>query len=186
MPNLIVENGSCTKIEFETTNLLFTQCQISTGKTDNLLEVWAASLAPHNDKPPFKDHCDLYSMIDSTPLPGGDAEWKTFNLHFHSNEELPPDTPNWKKKKWDVWYYNPHQLIHNLLQNPDFHDKFDYTPYQEYNMDGNYCFHNVMSGNWCWHEAVSILPFIYYWLTTFNMMLLQKTPWHMVQCLYQL
>ena len=93
---------------------------------------------------------------------------------------------------YTLWLTPPHFPavmligIHTLLQNPNFHNKFDYTPHQEDNTDGNHCFHNVMSGNWCWHEAVSILPFIYYWLTTFNRMLLQKTPRHMVQCLYQL
>ena len=77
---------------------------MSASKIDDLLEIWAASLATHNDEPPFKNHRDLYSMIDATPLPGGDAEWKTFNLRFNNDEELPPDMPNWKKKKWDVWY----------------------------------------------------------------------------------
>jgi hypothetical protein len=125
------------------------------GKIDDLLKIWAALLAPHNDEPPFKDHNDLYSTIDATPLPGGDAEWKSFNLCFRG-DDLPPDAPNWKKTKWDVWYRDPRQLIHNMLQNPDFRTEFDYTPHQEYDLDGNHRFHNVMSGNWCWREAVSI------------------------------
>ena len=100
---------------------------MSANKIDNLLEIWAVSLTTHNNEPPFKNHCDLYSMIDATSIPGGDAEWKTFNLCFNSDEELPPNAPNWKKK-WDVWYHDPCQLMHNLLQNPDFHDEFNYTP----------------------------------------------------------
>ena len=89
---------------------------MSAGKIDYLLKIWTALLAAHNDEPPFKDHHNLYFMIDATPLPCGDAEWKTFNLHFSDDEEIPPDAPNWKKQKWDVWYCNPHQIIHNLLQ----------------------------------------------------------------------
>ena len=137
--------------------LLFACSQMSAGKIDDLLKIWAASLAAHNDEPPFKDHRDLYSTIDATPLPSGDAEWKTFNLCLSDDEEIPLDAPNWKKQKWDVWYCDPCQLIHNLLQNPDFHAEFDYTPYQEYNVEGNHHFHNVMSGNWCWCEAVNLI-----------------------------
>ena len=133
---------------------------MSARKIDDLLNIWAASLAPHHDDPPFKDHNELYSMIDTTPLPGGDANWKSFNLSFAADEELPPDAPNWKKMKWDVWYRDPRELINNLLQSPDFHNEFDYIPHQEYDLDGNHRFHNVMSGDWCWREAVSKFIFI--------------------------
>ena len=170
MPNGQPDHGEWwlykNHIEFETTDIFFKQCQMSASKIDNLLEIWAASLATHNDEPLFKNHCDLYSTIDATPLPGGDTEWKTFNLCFHNDEELPPDVPNWKKKKWDVWYCDPLQLIHNLLQNPDFHDKFNYTPFQEYDLDGNHHFHNIMSGNWSWCEAISTSLYIHLLFTT--------------------
>ena len=133
------------------------------GKINEILKLWAASLAPHDDNPPLKDHRELYDMIDATPLPSGDAEWKTFNLHFCGDDKIPPDAPNWKKAKWDVWYRDPCNLIHNILQNPDFHTQFDYTPYQEYDLDGNHRFHNVMSGDWCWCEAVSkFIVYFYY------------------------
>ena len=140
---------------------------MSVGKINELLNIWATSLVPHNDKPPFKDHSDLYSMINATPSPGGDVNWKSFTLCFAA-EELPLDVPNWKKMKWDVWYRDPQELINNMLQNPDFHDKFDYIPHQEYDLNGNHHFHNVMSGDWCWHEMVSkyiLFPFIYFVVT---------------------
>ena len=86
-----------------------------------------------------------------------------FNLCFCGDDKIPPDAPNWKKAKWDVWYQDPHELIHNILQNPDFHTQFDYTPYQEYDLDGNHHFHNGLSGDWCWHEAVSkFIVYFYY------------------------
>ena len=101
---------------------------MSASEIDDLLEIWAASLTTHNDEPPFKNYHDLYSTFNATPLPGSDAEWKTFNICFNNDEEYPPNVPNWKKKKWNAWYCNPLQLIYNLLQNSDFCDKFDYTP----------------------------------------------------------
>ena len=74
------------------------------GKIDVILKLWVASLASHDDDPPFKDHHKLYDTIDTTPLPSGDAEWKAFNLCFCGEDKIPPDAPNWKKVKWDVWY----------------------------------------------------------------------------------
>lgn len=148
------------RVEFETADLLFTRDQMPAGKIDDLLKIWAATLAPHNDAPPFKDHNDLYSTIDATPLPGGDTEWKTFNLCYRGDEGAPDapgaDVPNWKNTKWDVWYRDPRQLIHNMLLNPNFRNEFDYAPHQEHDLDGNHRFHNMMSGNWCWRESVSL------------------------------
>ena len=57
--------------------------------------------------------------------------------------------------KYDVWSRNPHTLVQNILSNPDFDNKFDYTPLQEHDMDGNHQFKNFMSGNWAWKQAVS-------------------------------
>lgn len=149
------------RVQFEAADLLFTRDQMPAGKIDDLLNVWAASLAPHHDAPPFKDHKELYSTIDATPIPGGDANWETFNLCFRPpDEDLPPDAANWKKTKWDVWYRDPRKLIDNMLQNPDFRNEFDYIPHQEYDLDGNHRFHNVMSGDWCWREAVSNIIFL--------------------------
>lgn len=153
-------------VEFETTDLLFTHDQMPASKIDDLLKIWAAILAPHNDSPPFKDHNELYSIIDATPLPDGNTEWQTFNLCYCSDDIGPnapgDDIPNWKKMKWDVWYHNPCQLIYNMLLNSNFCGEFNYAPHQEHNLDGNHCFHNMMSGNWCWHEAVSVYCFLIY------------------------
>jgi Plavaka transposase len=32
---------------------------------------------------------------------------------------------------YDVWYRDPHILVHNLLSNPDFKDEIDLPPFQE-------------------------------------------------------
>lgn len=118
-------------VEFETADLLFTCDQMPSSKIDDLLKIWAATLALYNDLPSSKDHNELHSTINTIPLPGSDTEWKTFNLYHHSDNVGPnapgDDIPNWKKMKWDVWYHNPCQLIHNMLLNPNFHGEFDYA-----------------------------------------------------------
>lgn len=91
------------QVQFEAADLLFNHDQMPTGKINDLLNIWTTSLAPHHDVPPFKYHKELCSTIDTTPIPGGDANWETFNLCFHPpNEDVPPDAANWKKTKWDV------------------------------------------------------------------------------------
>ena len=102
-------------MQFEAADLLFSCDQMSVGKINKLLNIWAALLTPHNDEPPFKDHSDLNSTINATPLPGGDADWKSFALHFAADEELPLFAPNWKKMKWDVWYIDPQELYFKIL-----------------------------------------------------------------------
>ncbi|KAG1767859.1 hypothetical protein EV702DRAFT_1182058 [Suillus placidus] len=44
------------------------------GQINRLLDLWASTLAKHNDKPPFADHRDLYEVIDSSPF--GDVKWQ--------------------------------------------------------------------------------------------------------------
>jgi hypothetical protein len=68
--------GHC--LQFEVADFLFHQNQMSTGNINCMLNFWAASLAIHNDKPPFSNTTDLYRTIDSTPL--GDVAWESFSL----------------------------------------------------------------------------------------------------------
>ena len=97
-PELLPDYGDWwpykNRVQLETADLLFTCNQMPAKKIDDLLNIWAASLAPHHDTLPFKNHNDLYSTIDATPIPGGDADWKSFNLCFHPDEELPHDAAN--------------------------------------------------------------------------------------------
>ena len=94
-------------VQFETSNILFTHDQLPAKKIDNLLNIWAASLAPQHDAPLFKNHDNLYSTIDAMPMPGGDANWKSFNLCFCPDKELPHNAANWNKTKWEYGIETP-------------------------------------------------------------------------------
>jgi Plavaka transposase len=124
---------------------------MSAGHIDDLLELWAASLARHDDEAPFNSHRDLYETIDSTAL--GDVQWENFTLRYNNN--LPDgEAPSWMQAEYDVWYRDPRTIIKNLLSNPDFDNEFDYSPVQEYDMEGNRRFHDFMTGDWAWKQAV--------------------------------
>ena len=119
--------------------------------------LWAASLAPHNNSPPFKNAKDMYNTIDSTPL--GDIPWQSFTLNYNGSppENLRPDgeSPSWTTDDYDIWFRNPHLLIQELIANPKFNGQFDFTPFQEYSTNGQHRFENFMSGDWAWKQAVS-------------------------------
>ena len=132
---------------------------MSAGDIDALLNIWAATLAPHNDHPLFSNHKDLYSTIDATPL--GDVPWESFSLKY--NGALPKrDIPPWMSSEYDVWFRDPRELIHNLISNPDFHGEFDYSPLREFDGDENRRYQDFMSGNWAWKQAVcDIFTYMY-------------------------
>ena len=106
---------------------------MSAGDIDTLLSLWAASLAIHGNEPPFSKATHLYNTIDSTPL--GDVAWESFSLQYNG---IQPESnvPSWMKAEYDVWFRDPHILVHNLLSNPDFKSGFDYAPFQEHTSDG--------------------------------------------------
>ena len=71
MPNVQPDHGEWwlykNRIEFETADILFKWCQMSARKIDDLLEIWAASLATHNNEPPFKT--TMIYTLRLMPLP---------------------------------------------------------------------------------------------------------------------
>jgi hypothetical protein len=119
---------------------------MSASNINSLLNIWAATLALHNDDPPFRNHTDLYNTISSIPI--SDVPWESFTVKYDG------DIPNGKRSPWmdefEVWFCNPRELVHNVLTNPDFNSEFDCSPFYEYDTDNNHHFHNFMSGNWVW------------------------------------
>jgi hypothetical protein len=117
-----------------------------------ILSLWAASLAVHNDVPPFSNAKELYNVIDSTPL--GDVAWQSFSLQ-HNGTQPTSDVPSWMQAEYEVWFRDPQAIVKNMLANPDFKSDFDYAPFQEYSADGIHRFRDFMSGIWAWRQAVS-------------------------------
>src|SRR5882672_6816651 len=124
---------------------------MSGGNIDILLSLWAESLVAHNDSPPFINHKDMYSAIDSTPL--GDVPWEHCSCKY-SGEKPTGDVPSWMTADYDFWFRSPQELVMNLVSNPDFNGGFDISPLQEHDMEGNHHFQNFMLGNWVWKQAV--------------------------------
>ncbi|OJA18031.1 hypothetical protein AZE42_13146 [Rhizopogon vesiculosus] len=140
-----------SRIEFEIADFIFRSNQMSGGDIDVLLNLWAATLAPHDAELPFRNHTDLYNTIDSTPL--ADVEWESFTTKYNGDVPREGETPPWMEAQYEAWFCDPRQLVKNLLSNPDFEDEFDYSPFHEYDADDNHRFQDFMSGDWAWKQA---------------------------------
>jgi hypothetical protein len=141
------------RVQFEVADFLYRRNQMSAGDINYLLNLWAASLAVHDDEPPFLRTSDLYNTIDATPL--GNVAWESFSLQFNGPQPT-ENVPSWMQAEYDVWFWDPRTLVHNLLSNPDFKSSFDYAPYQERTTDGVHRFSDFMSAIWAWKQAVRL------------------------------
>jgi hypothetical protein len=154
---------------------------MSAGDINFLLSLWAASLAIHDDEPPFSKATHVYDTIDSTPL--GDVAWESFSLQYNGTRPA-ESVPSWMQAEYDVWFRDPRILVHNLLSNPDFKSDFDYAPFQEHTTDGVHRFQDFMSGNWAWKQAVSLCDgfFDLILIICCNRILLLRIPKPMAPC----
>ena len=127
------------------------------GDINIITGLWAASLSPHHDSPPFANAKAMYDTINSTPL--GDIPWQSFTLDYNGPppNTLEPNSENlpWTTANYDILFHNACLLVQEMIANPNFAGGFDFTPYQEYSADGQHCFQNFMSGDWAWKQAVS-------------------------------
>jgi hypothetical protein len=137
-------------VSFELADLLYRRNQMSASHINDLLELWTATL-PSDQDPPFTDKQGLYDTIDDIEL--GDAPWKSFSVSF--NGELHEgNTTSWKHKQYDVWYRDPHTVLHNQLGNRNFALEMDFAPKEVRDEDGKRRYLDFMSGDWAWRQAV--------------------------------
>lgn len=121
-------------------------CQMPAAKIDTLLDLWMSSLYPHGAQPPFRDHCHLYKVIDTTMA--GDVRWQCFIVDY-TGEVPNTDPPKWMVQKHEVWFCDSHQV------NPGFMDEMDLQSFQEFSMhDHTRHYKDLMSGDWTWEQAV--------------------------------
>jgi hypothetical protein len=140
------------RLQFEVADFLFRRNQMSVGDINFILHLWSASLAVHDDEPPFTNSTSMYNAIDSTPLAG--TVWESFSLQYNGDDH-DEDAQSWTDAEYNVWFRDPRSLVHDLISNPDFKADFDYVPFQEHTNDGVHHFQDFMSGNWVWRQAVS-------------------------------
>lgn len=130
---------------------MYSDAELSQRKIDTLLELWSASLVPHNDSPPITNYRDLHRQIDAIEL--GNVSWENTCLKYNGPLPETTRTPEWMTSEYDVWYRNPRQMIKNILARPDFEGHVDYAAYQEF-ISEQRRYGNLMSGDWAWQQSV--------------------------------
>ena len=67
--------------------------------------------------------------------------------------------PEWMTSEYDVWFCDPHTIIKDMINNPDYNHHVDVAPVRVFNSNGIQVYQNFMSGDWAWEEAVSSIFF---------------------------
>ncbi|KAF7341035.1 hypothetical protein MSAN_02089300 [Mycena sanguinolenta] len=123
------------------------------GEITTALDLWAAAVLKYGGDIPWKNADELYASIDS--IQHGDAPWKVVRLRYRG--PLPAGTPpKWMTETYELCTRNVRTVLHNQLATADFKDKFNYTPYRQYNAQGKRVFSNLMSGEWAWRQATTL------------------------------
>ena len=140
-----------SRAAFELADLLYTAAPLSNNFIDKLLNIWSATLVPHNDPTPILDHADLHVTIDAIKL--RHVPWKSYTVQYNSLRPENAPTPEWMTTDYQLWYRDPRKVIHDLFRNPDLVDSIDYVPYREFDGDERrYC--DFMAGDWAWEQCV--------------------------------
>lgn len=140
------------RVGFEFADFAFRDAQLSGGKVNKLMDLWAASALETGGEPPFADKDELYAAIDAIPL--GGASWKALTVKYAGPLPQQGDVPSWMTDEHEVFYRDPVEVVKNQLENPVFNGQIDYTPYKEFDCEGNRQWSNLMSGDWAWKQAV--------------------------------
>ena len=127
---------------------------MSKANTDHVLQLLNATLRLHggDDSKLFESSRDLYRTIDATKV--GDVSWQTCTIKHDG--PVANTSPSWMADEHEIWFRDPHEVVKNMLANPDFDGHFDCTPYTEKDSKGSRRWKDFMSGDWAWDQAVSV------------------------------
>ncbi|KAI5989293.1 hypothetical protein EDD15DRAFT_2198580 [Pisolithus albus] len=139
-----------SRLEFELADFIYTRNQMSAANLNILLELWAASLVEAGANPIFSSYKEMYRTIDKTEV--GDVKWQSFTVKYAGDVETDP-VP-WMHDEYDIWFRDPHEVVQNMLANPEFAKEMDYRPFREYDTKSSTRrWQDFMSGDWAWRQA---------------------------------
>lgn len=131
--------------------------QMPASQINDLLQILAATQHP-DEELPFVNKQHIYDTINATIL--GDVPWQSFSVEFNGDvSKLDHEGTPWKLKSYDVWFCNPHLILHNQLGNWDFAGEIDLCAKRVYDDKNKHWYQNFMSGNWPWRQSVCTCSF---------------------------
>ncbi|KAI0339761.1 hypothetical protein BDW22DRAFT_1335609 [Trametopsis cervina] len=138
------------RLQFEAANFSFQFAQLSRTKVNQLLDLWAASLLPYGEEPPFADCQHMFDTIDASDL--GGLSWKSVKCKY-TGERPATNVPPWMDTEYELCFRDVRLAARNILANTDFASEFDTAPYREYDEEGSREYSNLMSGDWAWRQV---------------------------------
>ena len=114
-------------LDFKLTDFLYCQNQMSGAGINVLLDIWAVHSLKLSGELSFLKHKDIYKTIDSIPLVN--IPWESFSLYYQGKHPEDEHPPAWMDAEYDVWFWDPQRLLHDLIVNSSFQEEFDYFPY---------------------------------------------------------
>ena len=136
---------------FELAEILYLKAHLSQKIINQLLDVWSATLIPHDDLPPIANHQDLHAQIDAIRL--GTLPWRLYTARYQWLRPESGPVPEWMTTEYQLWYRDPRQVIHHILANPEFASDIDYAPHRDF-QDEERQYRDFMSGDWAWDQCV--------------------------------
>ena len=123
------------------------------------LDLWRAAVIKHksehstSDSVPWRNADALYKTIDM--IQAGDAPWRSFKFSYTGPK--PPTPPRWMEETYELNTRDALLVLEQQLATSDFDGQTEYVPYQEFNVEGDRVYSNLMSGHWANREAVSFV-----------------------------
>ena len=146
------------RTQFELADFIFRHDEMSGGRIDKLMDIWAAH---EKGTPPFASHKELYNLIDDI---SPEETWQCLSAtHIDAAGLVDGDSsvPTWKRGTYDMWIRDPKALLQKQLSNPEMKDFIDYAPHQVFGNNHQRVWSDFMTGNWAWEQCVSlVLSFI--------------------------
>ncbi|KAF8870790.1 hypothetical protein CPB84DRAFT_1692758 [Gymnopilus junonius] len=143
------------RIAFDFTEYHYIQLQSSVAEITKGIDILLANSfkhgCQHNEGLPngWRRGEDMYETIDS--IQSGDAPWKTYKFQYTGPKPSTP--PRWMEEIYELSLRDILLVLRYQHATPEFKDKFDSRPYQEFDPQGNRVFSNLMSGDWAYRQA---------------------------------
>ncbi|KAH9848078.1 hypothetical protein C2E23DRAFT_940922 [Lenzites betulinus] len=139
---------------FEFAELMFEEAQLSRGKIDHVLRIWAAKHVADGHAQYgaiFTDFDELLQTIDQIDY--GPETWRTFAVRYDGVVDR--NSPPWKREVFFIHARNSLHVAEALASSPDFKGRFDVAPFEEYTGPACRRVSNLMSGRWAYKQAIS-------------------------------
>ncbi|KAI9431742.1 hypothetical protein F5148DRAFT_961815, partial [Russula earlei] len=122
------------------------------------LDLWCAAVIKHAsdhdllEGVPWDNAEQLYATIDS--IYAREIGWKTLQFTYTGPK---PSTPlQWMEKTYDLNLQDVLGLLEQQLASTEFEGQFEYTPFQEFDFNGDCVYSHLMSAFWANREADTI------------------------------